>query len=82
MRRYPAILDKQAHSVTLVVRLASEFMRPHARRIALAALLMGLAAASTAQPAEHEALWTTLNEEMSALVETLKQFATRAAVQV
>ena len=48
MRRYPAILDEQAHSVTLVVRLAREFMRPHARRIALAALLMGLAAASTA----------------------------------
>ncbi len=48
MRRYPAILDKQAYSVTLVVRLAREFMRPHARRIALAALLMGLAAASTA----------------------------------
>ena len=48
MRRYPAILAEQAHSVTLVVRLAREFMRPHARRIALAALLMGLAAASTA----------------------------------
>jgi subfamily B ATP-binding cassette protein MsbA len=48
MRRYPAILGKQAYSVTLVVRLAREFMRPHARRIALAALLMGLAAASTA----------------------------------
>ncbi len=48
MRRYPAVLDKQAYSVTLVVRLAREFMRPHARRIALAALLMGLAAASTA----------------------------------
>src|SRR5438034_2454156 len=48
MRRYPAILDEQAHSVALVVRLAREFMRPHARRIALAALLMGLAAASTA----------------------------------
>ncbi|HXO91408.1 MAG TPA: ABC transporter transmembrane domain-containing protein [Stellaceae bacterium] len=48
MRRYPAILDEQAHSVTLVVRLVREFMRPHARRIALAALLMGLAAASTA----------------------------------
>jgi subfamily B ATP-binding cassette protein MsbA len=48
MRRYPAILDEQAHSVTLVVRLAREFMRPHARRIALAALLMGLAAATTA----------------------------------
>ncbi len=48
MRRYPAILDEQAHSVALIVRLAREFMRPHARRIALAALLMGLAAASTA----------------------------------
>jgi subfamily B ATP-binding cassette protein MsbA len=48
MRRYPAILDEQARSVTLVVRLAREFMRPHARRLALAALLMGLAAASTA----------------------------------
>jgi subfamily B ATP-binding cassette protein MsbA len=48
MRRYPAILDEQAHSASLVVRLAREFMRPHARRIALAALLMGLAAASTA----------------------------------
>ena len=48
MRRYPAILDEQAHSVTLVVRLVREFMRPHARRIALAALLMGLAAATTA----------------------------------
>src|SRR5438552_11078823 len=48
MRRYPPILAEQAHSVTLVVRLAREFMRPHARRIALAALLMGLAAASTA----------------------------------
>ena len=48
MRRYPAILAEHAHSVTLVVRLARDFMRPHARRIALAALLMGLAAASTA----------------------------------
>src|SRR5262245_26115583 len=48
MRRYPAILVKQAHSVALVVRLTRTFMRPHARRLALAALLMGLAAASTA----------------------------------
>src|ERR1700730_15239831 len=48
MRRYPAILDEQAHSVTLVVRLAREFMRPHASRIALAAPLMGLAAGTTA----------------------------------
>src|SRR5206468_2731085 len=38
MRRYPPILAEQAHSVTLVVRLAREFMRPHARRIALADL--------------------------------------------
>jgi len=51
MRRFSPILAEQAHSVTLVVRLASEFMRPHARRIALAALLMGLAAASTASRA-------------------------------
>src|SRR6266851_8228848 len=48
MRRYPAILVKRAHSVTLVARLARDFMRPHAKRIALAFLLMGLAAASTA----------------------------------
>ena len=51
MRRFSPILAQQAHSVTLVVRLASEFMRPHARRIAMAALLMGLAAASTASRA-------------------------------
>jgi len=51
MRRFSPILAEQAHSVTLVVRLASEFMRPHARRIAMAALLMGLAAASTASRA-------------------------------
>ena len=51
MRRFSAISAEQAHSVTLVVRLAHEFMRPHARRIALAALLMGLAAASTASRA-------------------------------
>ncbi len=48
MRRYPAILVKRAASVTLVARLARDFMRPHAKRIALAFLLMGLAAASTA----------------------------------
>jgi subfamily B ATP-binding cassette protein MsbA len=48
MRRHPAILGNGARSVTLVVRLARAFMRPHAKRIALAALLMGLAAASTA----------------------------------
>jgi subfamily B ATP-binding cassette protein MsbA len=48
MREYPAILGKGAHSVALVARLVREFMRPHARRIALAFLLMGVAAASTA----------------------------------
>src|SRR5215470_10889442 len=48
MREYPAILGKGAHSAALVARLVREFMRPHARRIALAFLLMGVAAASTA----------------------------------
>jgi ATP-binding cassette, subfamily B, bacterial MsbA len=48
MRICPAILVKRANSVTLVARLARTFMRPHAKRIAFAALLMGLAAASTA----------------------------------
>jgi ATP-binding cassette, subfamily B, bacterial MsbA len=48
MRRYPAILVERSDSVALVARLARTFMRPHARRIALAAMLMGLAAASTA----------------------------------
>src|SRR5216683_2609030 len=51
MRRYPAILVKRSASVTLVARLARDFMRPHAKRIAFAALLMGLAAASTASRA-------------------------------
>ena len=48
MRNYPAIVGGGARSVALVARLASEFIRPHAGRIALAFLLMGLAAASTA----------------------------------
>ena len=48
MRNYPAIVGDGARSVALVARLASEFIRPHAGRIALAFLLMGLAAASTA----------------------------------
>jgi subfamily B ATP-binding cassette protein MsbA len=43
-----AILVEQARSVALVVRLTRTFIRPHATRIALAGLLMGLAAASTA----------------------------------
>ena len=48
MRNYPAIVGGGARSVALVARLAREFIRPHAGRIALAFLLMGLAAASTA----------------------------------
>src|SRR5580693_9842701 len=51
MRKYPAILGNGARSVALVVRLAREFIRPHARRLALAGLLMGVAAASTASRA-------------------------------
>jgi subfamily B ATP-binding cassette protein MsbA len=51
MWKYPAILGKGAHSVALVVRLVRTFMRPHAKRLALAALLMGVAAASTASRA-------------------------------
>ena len=48
MRIDPAILGRGGRSAVLVGRLARDFMRPHARRIALAFLLMGLAAASTA----------------------------------
>jgi subfamily B ATP-binding cassette protein MsbA len=48
MRKYPAILGNGARSLALVVRLSREFIRPHARRLALAGLLMGVAAASTA----------------------------------
>ena len=51
MWKYPAILGKGTHSVALVVRLVRTFMRPHAKRLALAALLMGVAAASTASRA-------------------------------
>ena len=51
MWKYPAILGKGAHSVALVVRLVRTFMRPHAKRLALAAVLMGVAAASTASRA-------------------------------
>ena len=75
MRRYPAILDEQAHSVTLVVRLAREFMRPHARRIALAGLLMGLAAASTAARAwlMQPVLETCDRNEIPAYLESSKE---------
>jgi subfamily B ATP-binding cassette protein MsbA len=48
MRKDPPIFRNRAHSAALVWRLARDFMRPHARRIALAFLLMGVAAASTA----------------------------------
>ena len=45
------ILGKGAHSAALVVRLVRAFMRPHTKRLALAAVLMGVAAASTASRA-------------------------------
>jgi subfamily B ATP-binding cassette protein MsbA len=48
MRIDQAILRIGGRSAALVGRLARDFMRPHARRIALAFLLMGLAAGSTA----------------------------------
>jgi ATP-binding cassette, subfamily B, bacterial MsbA len=48
MRKGPAIPGESARSAALVQRLAREFMRPHARRIMLAFVLMGLAAGSTA----------------------------------
>jgi len=48
MRKHPAILGKGARSAALIRRLAGDFMRPHARRVALAFLLMGVAAGSTA----------------------------------
>ncbi len=48
MRIDPAILGRGGRSAALVRRLAGDFMRPHAGRIALAFLLMGLAAGSTA----------------------------------
>ena len=51
MRKYPAILGNGARSLALVVRLAREFIRPHTRRLALAGLLMGVAAAATASRA-------------------------------
>jgi subfamily B ATP-binding cassette protein MsbA len=45
---HPTILGKTGRSTALVGRLARDFMRPHAKRILLAFLLMGVAAASTA----------------------------------
>jgi len=51
MWKYPTVLGNGAHSVALVVRLARAFMRPHVGALALAAALMGVAAASTASRA-------------------------------
>src|ERR1700747_1009135 len=48
MRIDPAILGRGGRSAALVGRLARDLMRPHAKRIVLAFLLMGLAAGSTA----------------------------------
>jgi subfamily B ATP-binding cassette protein MsbA len=48
MRKYPAILGDGGRSVALVARLTREFVRPHARQIAFAFVLMGAASASTA----------------------------------
>jgi ATP-binding cassette, subfamily B, bacterial MsbA len=48
MRIYPAILGGGGRSAALVGRLTRDFMRPHASRIMLAFLLMGVAAGSTA----------------------------------
>ena len=48
MWKYSTVLENGSHSVALVVRLVRAFMRPHAKRLALAALLMAVAAASTA----------------------------------
>src|SRR5438876_11263138 len=48
MRIYPATLGQATRSASLIARLARDFMRPHAKRVVLAFLLMGLAAGSTA----------------------------------
>src|SRR5215472_17160299 len=48
MRIDPAILARGERSAALVWRLGRDFMRPHGKRVGLAFLLMGLAAASTA----------------------------------
>jgi ATP-binding cassette, subfamily B, bacterial MsbA len=44
----PAILEEGARTAALVWRLVRDFMRPHLPRVALAFLLMGMAAGSTA----------------------------------
>jgi ATP-binding cassette, subfamily B, bacterial MsbA len=48
MFKKPPILEEGARTAALVWRLARDFMRPHLARIALAFLLMGAAAGSTA----------------------------------
>jgi ATP-binding cassette, subfamily B, bacterial MsbA len=48
MFRKPAILEGGTRSVALVWRLARDFMRPHALTVALAFVMMGVAAGSTA----------------------------------
>src|SRR5262249_38307465 len=48
MRNSSAILGKGGRSTALIRRLARDFMRPHAKSIAVASILMGLAAGSTA----------------------------------
>ncbi len=48
MLKKPPILEEGARTAALVWRLARDFMRPHLPRIALAFLLMGAAAGSTA----------------------------------
>src|SRR5689334_23075947 len=48
MRRFPTLLGNDSRSSALVARLARDFMRPHAKSLLLAFVLMGLAAASTA----------------------------------
>ena len=48
MFKKPPILEEGAQTAALAWRLVRDFMRPHAGRIALAFLLMGAAAGSTA----------------------------------
>jgi ATP-binding cassette, subfamily B, bacterial MsbA len=48
MQKHSQIRGRGARSAALVMRLSRGFMRPHARRIMLAFLLMGVAAGSTA----------------------------------
>ncbi len=48
MFKKPPILEEGARTAVLVWRLARDFMRPHLARIALAFVLMGAAAGSTA----------------------------------